>query len=271
MTKGNKKGATQIIRLLELIHTDICGPFPLGIGGHKSFITFIDDYLRYMYLFLINEKSELVDMFKTFKAKVENQLDNKIKAVRSDRGGEYYGRHTDVGQALGSFFNFFKDHGIINQYSMPGTAQQNGVAKRRNRTLMNMVRSMLANLNLFEFLWTEALKRLSTSLTEFLRNLFQKHHMKFGQEGNPAYDICGFKDVQPKLKFLENANNSGSGSFRRIELQEARDETLIIYVPNPISTLLDTSNDHLIAQDHLNNVEENEPNPEINVEPQETQ
>ncbi|GJY27449.1 retrovirus-related pol polyprotein from transposon TNT 1-94 [Tanacetum coccineum] len=153
MTKGNKKGATQSTRLLELIHTDICGPFPSGIGGHKSFITFIDDYSRYMYLFLINEKSESLEMFKTFKAEVENQLDRKIKVVRSDRGGEYYCRHTDVGQAPGSFFDFCKDHGIINQYTMSGTPQQNGVAERRNRTLMDMVRSMLANSNLPKFLW----------------------------------------------------------------------------------------------------------------------
>ncbi|GKA27716.1 putative RNA-directed DNA polymerase [Tanacetum coccineum] len=86
MTKGNKKGATRSTGLLELIHTDICGPFPSGIGGHKSFITFIDDYSRYMYLFLINKKSESLDMFKTFKAKVENQLDHRIKVVRLDRG-----------------------------------------------------------------------------------------------------------------------------------------------------------------------------------------
>nr|GEX14656.1 hypothetical protein [Tanacetum cinerariifolium] len=295
MTKGNKKGAKRSTRLLELIHTDICGPFPSGIGGHKSFITFIDDYSRYMYLFLINEKSKSLDMFKTFKAEVENQLDHKIKVVRSDRRGEYYGRHTDVGQAPGSFFDFCKDHMIINQYTMPGTPQQNGVAERRNRTLMDMVRSMLANSNLPYFLWTRALKK----------------------EGNPTYDICGFEDVQPKLsytilnhkkldlktitlffigyperskgyrfycpshitriietrhvKFLENANNSRSGSFRRIELQEARDETPIIHVPIPINAPLDTSNDHLIAQDHPNNVEETESNPEISVEPQETQ
>ncbi|GJY35077.1 putative zinc finger, CCHC-type containing protein [Tanacetum coccineum] len=246
MTKGNKKGDTQSTRLLELIHTDICGPFPSGIGGHKSFITFFDDYSRYMYLFIINEKFESLEMFKTFKAEIENQLDRKIKVVRSDRGGEYYGRHTDVGQAPGSFFDFCKDHGIINQYTMSITSQQNGVAERRNCTLMDMVR-------------------------KFPLNLFQKHHMKFGQEGNPAYDIYGFGDVQPKLNFLENANNSGSSSFRRIKLHEARDETPITHVSIPINTPLDTSNDHLIAQDHPNNVEENKPNPEINVEPQETQ
>ncbi|GJY06174.1 putative zinc finger, CCHC-type containing protein [Tanacetum coccineum] len=145
MTKGNKKGVTRSTRLLELIHTDICGPFPSGIGGHKSFITFIDDYLRYMYLFLINEKSGSFEMFKTFKAEVENQLDRKIKVVRLDRGGEYYGRHTDVGQAPGSFFDFCKDHGIINQYTMSVTPQLNGVVERRNHTLMDMVHSMKCN------------------------------------------------------------------------------------------------------------------------------
>ncbi|KAI3816586.1 hypothetical protein L1987_16288 [Smallanthus sonchifolius] len=158
MVKGNKKGATRSSSLLEIIHTDICGPFPEGIAGHKSFITFIDDHSRYMYLYLIKEKSEAFDMFKIFKAEVENQLNCKIKIVRSDRGGEYYSRHTDVGQAPGPFHNFCAEHGIINQYTMPGTPQQNGVAERRNRTLMNMVRSMLANSELPKFLWTEALK-----------------------------------------------------------------------------------------------------------------
>ena len=74
-----------------------------------------------MYLYLINDKSESLDTFKYFKAEVENQLDLKIKVVRSDRGGEYYGRHTDTGQSHGPFFEFCKEHGIVNQYTMSGT------------------------------------------------------------------------------------------------------------------------------------------------------
>ena len=317
MTKGNKKGATRSTGLLELIHTDIGGPFPSGIGGHKSFITFIDDYSRYMYLFLINEKSESLEMFKTFKAEVENQLDRKIKVVRSDRGGEYYGRHTDVGQAPGSFFDFCKDHGIIIQYNMSGTPQQNGVEERRNRTLMDMVRSMLANSNLTEFLWTEALKTAVHILNRvpsksvpktpyeiwtgrkpslrYLRvwgcpaeaKLYNPQSRKLYLKTISCFSIGyperskGYRFYCPShstrivetrhAEFLENANNSGSGSFRRIELQEARDEAPIIHVPIPLNTPLETSNDHLIAQDHPNNVKENEPYHEINVEPQETQ
>lgn len=158
MAKGNKKGATRSSNLLEVIHTDISGPYPASITGHTSFITFIDDYSRYMHLYLIKEKSESLQTFTDFKTLVENQLDRKIKVVRSDRGGEYYGRHTDIGQAPGPFYNFCKKQGIINQYTMTGSPQQNGVAERRNRILMDMVRSMLANTNLPTFLWTVALK-----------------------------------------------------------------------------------------------------------------
>ncbi|KAD4384941.1 hypothetical protein E3N88_25109 [Mikania micrantha] len=139
MTTATKKGATRSSNLLEIIHTDISGPYTIaGITGHTSFITFIDDYSRYMYLYLIKDKSESLTTFKDYKTEVENQLDLKIKVVRSDRGGEYYGRHTDVGQAPGPFYEFCKGQGIVNQYTMPGTPQQNGVAERRNRTLMNM-------------------------------------------------------------------------------------------------------------------------------------
>lgn len=158
MAKGNKKGAIRSSSLLELIHTDISGPYPIGITRHKSFITLVDDHSRYMYLFLIKDKSESLEMFKTFKAEVENQLDQKIKVVRSDRGGGYYGRDTDIGQAPGPFSNFCKEHGIMHQFTIPGTPQQKGVTERRNRTLMDMVRSMMANTSLPEFLWTEALR-----------------------------------------------------------------------------------------------------------------
>jgi hypothetical protein len=77
---------------LEIIHTDICGPFPVAsMGGFNSFITFTDDYSRYGYIYPIKEKSEALDKFKIFKAEVENQHNLKLKVVRSDRGGEYYG------------------------------------------------------------------------------------------------------------------------------------------------------------------------------------
>ena len=127
--------------------------------GQKYFISFIDDYSRYMYIYLLHNKSEALDVFKIFKAEVEKQYNKQIKIVRSDRGGEYYGRYTEDGQALDPFAKFLQENGIVAQYTMPGTPEQNGVAERRNRTLMDMVRSMLSsNPKLPKSLWTEALK-----------------------------------------------------------------------------------------------------------------
>ena len=98
-------------------------------------------------------------MFKSFKAEVENQLGKKIKAVRSDRGGEYYGRYDGSGeQRPGPFAKFLEECGIVPQYTMPGMPSMNGVSERRNRTLKDMVRSTISHSILPESLWGEALK-----------------------------------------------------------------------------------------------------------------
>uniref|UniRef100_A0A6N2K712 Integrase catalytic domain-containing protein n=1 Tax=Salix viminalis TaxID=40686 RepID=A0A6N2K712_SALVM len=154
-----KKPATRSSQLLELIHTDICGPFDApSWSGEKYFITFIDDYSRYGYTYLLHDKAESVNVLKLFIDEVERQLEKKVKVVRSDRGGEFYGRFTESGQCPGPFAKLLESKGICAQYTMPGTPQQNGVAERRNRTLMEMVRSMLSNCKLPMSLWIYALK-----------------------------------------------------------------------------------------------------------------
>ena len=83
------------------------GPYSIPtINGHKYFISFIDDFSRYSYVYLICEKSEALDVFEIYKAEVENQLNRRIKNVRSDRGGEYYDRFTKSGQHLNAFALF---------------------------------------------------------------------------------------------------------------------------------------------------------------------
>src|ERR1044072_2879209 len=159
-TKTKKFGAYRATDVLELIHTDICGPFPTpSWNGQQYFISFIDDYSRYAYLFLIHEKSQSLDVFKSFKAEVENQLNKRIKNVKSDRGGEYYGRYDGSGeQRPGPFAKYLEECGIVPQYTMPGSPSMNGVAERRNRTLKDMVRSMICHSTFPESLWGEALK-----------------------------------------------------------------------------------------------------------------
>jgi transposase InsO family protein len=112
--------------------------------------------------------------FKIFKAEVENQHNINIKLVRSDRGGDYYGRHTPYGQVSRPFVRFVQKNGIVDQYSMPGDPQQNGMAERRNRTLMDMVRSMVSHSTLPFSLCMEALKTVVHILNRVSSKLVPK-------------------------------------------------------------------------------------------------
>ena len=90
-------------------------------------------------------------MFKVFRAEVETQLNKKNNCVRSDHGGEYYGRYDSLGeQCPGPFADLLEECGIVPQYTMPGSLSMNGVAERRNRTLKDMVRSMISHSTLPE-------------------------------------------------------------------------------------------------------------------------
>ena len=192
ITNKRKQGAERAKGVLELIHTDICGPFPTALwNGQRYFITFIDDYSRYGYLYLIHEKSQALDVFKSFKAEVENQLGKTIKAIRSDRGGEYYGRFDGSGeQRPGPFARFLEECGIVPQYTMPGNPNMNGVAERRNRTLKDMVRSMICHTTLPHSLWGDALKTAIYILNRVLTKARNK----------TPYEL--WTDKKPVLKHL---------------------------------------------------------------------
>ncbi|KAK0581805.1 hypothetical protein LWI29_018205 [Acer saccharum] len=97
----------------------------------------------------MRHKSDAFDMFKAFKVEIENQLEKHIKILRSDRGGEYLS---------GEFQQYLIDNGIVSQFSAPGTPQQNGVSGRRNKTLLDMVKSMLSYSTLPISFWGYALQ-----------------------------------------------------------------------------------------------------------------
>ena len=133
---------------LELIHLDICDlKFFQMQGGMKYFLTLIDDCTRYCYVYLLRSKDEALEMFQHFKNEVENQLDRKIKVIRSDRGGEYEA----------PFGDFCSQHGIIHQTTAPYLPQQNGVAERKNITLKEMMNALLLSSGLPQNLWGEAI------------------------------------------------------------------------------------------------------------------
>ncbi|KAK1628301.1 hypothetical protein QYE76_002616, partial [Lolium multiflorum] len=142
--------------LLEIIHTDVCGPMSVASrGGYRYVLTFTDDLSRYGYIYFMKHKSETFEKFKEFQSEVENQRNKKIKFLRSDRGGEYlsyeFGMH-------------LKKCGILSQLTPPGTPQRNGVSERRNRTLLDMVRSMMSLTDLPLSFWSYALETAAFTL-----------------------------------------------------------------------------------------------------------
>ena len=124
-------GGERASDLLGLIQSDVCGPMSTQARkGLSYFITFTDDFSRYGYVYLMRHKSEAFDKFKVFKTEVENQLGKSIKALRSDRGGEYL---------TTEFMDHLAESGILSEWTPPGTPQLNGVSEWRNRTLLDMV------------------------------------------------------------------------------------------------------------------------------------
>ena len=94
-----------------------------SVDSYDSFITFTDDYSRFGYIYPIKERSEVLDKFKIFKAEVKNQHNLKIKVVRSNHGGEYYGRHNAYGHVPGPFARYLQENGIVAQYSTSSKPQ----------------------------------------------------------------------------------------------------------------------------------------------------
>nr|AAM19019.1 putative polyprotein [Oryza sativa Japonica Group] len=145
--KPHKASEARNLAPLELVHSDLCEMNGvLTKGGKKYFMTLIDDCTRFCYVYLLKTKDEALHFFKIYKAEVENQLERKIKRLRSDRGGEYFSNE---------FASFCEEFGIIHEMTPPYSPQSNGVAERKNRTLTEMVNAMLDTAGLSKEWWGE--------------------------------------------------------------------------------------------------------------------
>ena len=122
---------------LEILHMDVWGPAPcLSNDGFHFYLIIIDDFSRYCWLFPMNAKSESYEVFVTFKSTIENLLTQKIKIVRTDNGGEFVNSR---------FCTLFSMHGITHQFTCPYTSEQNGVAKRKHRHVVETDLTLMAH------------------------------------------------------------------------------------------------------------------------------
>ena len=135
---------------LEHVHADVCGPIkPSSYGKSNYFLLFIDDFSRKTWVYFLKRKDEVFEAFKIFKALVEKESGCLIKSLRTDRGGEFTSKE---------FSHFCKENGIKRLLTVPRSPQQNGVVERKNRTILNMVRSMRKSKNMSMEFWAEAVE-----------------------------------------------------------------------------------------------------------------
>lgn len=153
-----KGHANRAKRILDLVHTDLCGPMQATTpSGKRYFMTMIDDYSRFTEIFFLKDKSEVADKIEEYTQYVKNKFGRAPTVIRSDNGREY--NNYKVKQ-------LFVKEGIRPQYTAPYTPEQNGVAERKNRTLMEAARCMLIDASMDNRYWAEAV-----NTANFLQNI----------------------------------------------------------------------------------------------------
>ncbi|GJR06022.1 ribonuclease H-like domain-containing protein [Tanacetum coccineum] len=119
----------------ELVHLDLWGPYRThSTEGYRYFFTIVDDYSRAVWVYLVKTKDDVFDVFVSFLKLIHNQFNIKVKVVRSDNETEFVNK---------KMFNMFSDLGIFHQTSCTHTPQQNRIAERKHRHLLNVARSLI--------------------------------------------------------------------------------------------------------------------------------
>ncbi|MCO5579080.1 hypothetical protein L7F22_032932 [Adiantum nelumboides] len=142
------RSRTKTSKVLELVHSDVFRTLPVpSLTGHKYVVLFLDDYSKYAIIYFMKHKSEVFQHFKHYHTFVERHTTHRLQTLRSDNGGEYVSHE---------FRDYCLDLGIVRQFSVPHTPQQNGLAERKWGTLFNAARSMMQVAGLSQSFWEEA-------------------------------------------------------------------------------------------------------------------
>ncbi|KAJ9547059.1 hypothetical protein OSB04_019602 [Centaurea solstitialis] len=177
------KQISSISSPLQLLHMDLFGPVNVqSIGGKKYTLVIVDEYSRYTWVFFLRAKSDAPEEIILFVRKMEKLNNLTVRSIRSDHGTEFKNSTLE---------SFFEQKGISQNFSSVRTPQQNGVAERRNRTLIEAARSMLSEANLATQFWAEA---VNTACYTQNRSLIVKRFRR------TAYEL--FRNRKPSIKHL---------------------------------------------------------------------
>jgi transposase InsO family protein len=169
-------------RPLELLHMDLFGPIAyISIGGSKYCLVIVDDYSCFTWVFFLQEKSQTQETLKRFLRRAQNEFGLKIKRIRSDNGMEFKNSQIE---------GFLKEEGIKHEFSYPYTPQQNGVVERKNRTLLDMARTMLYEYNTLDRFWAKAINTACYSINRlYLHRILKKtsYELLTGKNPNVSY------------------------------------------------------------------------------------
>lgn len=133
----------------ELIYSDVWGPAPITTqSGIRWFINFVDDCTRIMWLYTIRHKSDVRAIFSIFYHMVRTKYSLPIKIIRSDNGGEYLNSELS---------KFFQNNGILHETTCPRTLQQNGVAERKNRHILETTKALLTGVSVPHNYWVDTI------------------------------------------------------------------------------------------------------------------
>ena len=153
--------------VLQLLHMDLCGPMRVQtINGKRYILVIVDDFSKWTWVYFLRTKDQAPSMIVTFLTKIQVQLRNTVRIVRSDNGTEFKNQ---------TLRDYFEKVGIVHQTSIARTPEQNGVVERRNRTLVEAARTMLINAQLPDYLWAEA---VSTACYTQNRCMINKRHKR---------------------------------------------------------------------------------------------
>ncbi|GKB10858.1 putative ribonuclease H-like domain-containing protein [Tanacetum coccineum] len=177
------KLVSSITKPLHTLHMDLFGPTSVSSLNHKWYCLVVtDDFSRFTWTFFLKSKDETSSILRNFITEIENLKDLKVKIIRCDNGGEFRNKEMD---------EFCTRKGIKREFSNARTPQQNGVAERRNRTLIEAARTMLADAKLLVSFWAEAVNTACYVQNRILVNKSQN---------KTPYEL--FNDRSPAIGFL---------------------------------------------------------------------